>query len=187
MTIRREWAMPNSDTFSVPIIGMFVKKYLERSSVSVDPFSRNKRWFTHTNDLNPNTDAEYHMEARDFLKMLLSKGITADLFIFDPPYSPRQISECYTSAGLKAVMSDTQNSKLVKECRDLIRQIATTNAVCLSFGWNSAGMGKGWDIEEIMMVAHGGCHNDTICMAERIDSSQGELFKQANKGTTNAV
>ena len=177
----RHWAMPNGDTFTVPIIGNFVQKYLQRSEVSVDPFARNKRWATHTNDLNPATEAEHHMEARAFLAMLVERGVRADLLIFDPPYSPRQISECYATAGMKAGMADTQNAKLVKECRDLMRQIARPGAVCLSFGWNSAGMGKGWKLEELMLVAHGGCHNDTICMAERRLADEPDLFT-ANAG-----
>jgi len=172
----RHWSMPNSDTFSVPIIGQFVQRYLQRSEVSVDPFARNKRWATHTNDINPATQAEHHMEARAFLAMLVERGVRADLLIFDPPYSPRQISECYAASGLKAGMADTQNAKLVKDCRDLMRQIATHEAVCLSFGWNSTGMGKGWRLDELMLVTHGGCHNDTICMAERRLPEDADLF-----------
>ena len=172
----REWAMPNGDTFSIPVIGNFVQKYLIKSKVSVDPFARNKRWATFTNDLNPSTEAEHHMEARLFLKMLVDQGVRADLLIFDPPYSPRQISECYASAGMKAGMVDTQNAKLIKECRDLMKAMAEPGATCLSFGWNSAGMGKGWKIEEIMLVAHGSCHNDTICLAEKHIDSQVSLL-----------
>ena len=48
--------------------------------------------------------------------------------------------------------------------------------VALSFGWNTVGMGKGWNTEEIMLVCHGGDHNDTICMADRMISKQGDLF-----------
>jgi hypothetical protein len=179
MMFTRTWAMPNGDTFSVKPIGEFVQRYLSASSVSVDPFARDKRWATHTNDLNPATEAEHHMEARAFLRMLIERGVRADLLIFDPPYSPRQISECYATAGMKAGMADTQNAKLVKECRDLMRQLAIPCAVCLSFGWNSAGMGKGWQLEELMLVAHGGCHNDTICMAERRLPSLPDLFRTA--------
>lgn len=38
----------------------------------------------------------------------------------------------------------------------------------LSFGWNSVGMGKsrGFEIVEIMLVSHGGMHNDTIYVRE---------------------
>lgn len=39
----------------------------------------------------------------------------------------------------------------------------------ISFGWNSGGIGKQYDFEiiEIMLVAHGGAHNDTIVTVER--------------------
>ena len=55
--------MLNSDTFSVKPIGEFVQRYLKESKVSIDPFARNKRWATHTNDINPKTEAEHHMDA----------------------------------------------------------------------------------------------------------------------------
>jgi hypothetical protein len=106
LTFSRQWAMPSADTFSVPPIGDFVKKYLRDSKVSIDPFARNKRWATYTNDLNPDTAAEYHCDALDFLKMLKEKGVTADLIIYDPPYSPRQIKECYDGIGRKMQLSD---------------------------------------------------------------------------------
>lgn len=54
-----------------------------------------------------------------------------------------------------------------KRRRELIHQIITEDAIVLSFGWNTNGMGKGWEIEEILLCAHGSDHNDTICMAER--------------------
>ena len=165
----RTWAMPNPNTFSVKPIGEFVQRYLKASNLSVDPFARDKRWATYTNDLNPSTQAEYHMEAREFLRKLKKEDVVVDLVIFDPPYSPRQVSECYRSAGLKATMVDTQDGRMVRECRDTLQELTVAEAVCLSFGWNTNGMGKrrGWEITEIMLVSHGGRHNDTICIAER--------------------
>lgn len=71
MIINRVWAMPSADTFDIAPIGDLVKRYLSQSKISIDPFARNKRWATYTNDLNPITDAEYHMMASDFLKMLV--------------------------------------------------------------------------------------------------------------------
>tara|TARA_R110002126_G_scaffold71673_3_gene179589 strand:- start:1675 stop:2193 length:519 start_codon:yes stop_codon:yes gene_type:complete len=168
--------MPNADTFTVPDIGNMVKRYLSESSVSVDPFSRNKRWATHTNDINPKTKAEYHLEAREFMRRLVNQGLKADLIIFDPPYSPRQVSEVYSEIGLTATMKDTQTAVMKKECRTLMRQLCEPNSVVLSFGWNTVGMGKGFNTEEIMLVCHGGDHNDTICMADRMVSKQGDLF-----------
>lgn len=165
----REWAMPNHDTFSVPPIGKFVQRYLSESTVSVDPFARNKMWATHTNDLNPKTSAKHHMDAEDFLNMLASDGVKCDLAILDPPYSPRQISECYKEVGMTVGMKDTQSALLYQRVRDALAPILAPNAIILSFGWNTVGMGKRHHCEiiEILLCCHGGAHNDTICLAER--------------------
>lgn len=174
MKFSREWAMPNSETFSIPCIKGFVDRYLSKSKVSVDPFARNNQWATHTNDLNTFTNAACHLDVLDFLKMLKCKSVKADLVIFDPPYSPRQISECYQSIGRECGMEDTQISSLHKNMRSLAMDIITNDAVVLSFGWNTVGMGieRGFEIIEIMLVCHGGGHNDTICMAERLVQKQ---------------
>ena len=161
--------MPSADTFNISPIAGFVQSYLVRSKISVDPFARNKRWATHTNDLNPDTAAEHHLDAEKFCNMMTSRGVFADLVIFDPPYSPRQISECYKQVGRTVGMEETQSAVLYQRVRGAILPICTADAVVLSFGWNSVGMGKGHGFEliELMLCCHGGAHNDTICIAER--------------------
>jgi hypothetical protein len=57
MFFRRAFAMPNSETFSIQPIAELVQTFVARSTVSVDPFARDRDWFTHTNDLNPATKA----------------------------------------------------------------------------------------------------------------------------------
>ena len=168
--------MPSGDTFSVPPIGDFVRRYLSAAKVSIDPFARNKAWATHTNDLNPETTAQHHMDAEAFLLLLGSQGVKADLIIFDPPYSPRQISECYKEAGITVGMKETQNAALYARMKSALLPILTPDAVVLSFGWNSAGMGKkhGFEQIEIKLVCHGAAHNDTICLAEQ--RTQGSLI-----------
>lgn len=168
MKFSRAFAMPNSETFSIVEIGQFVQRYLSRSNSSIDPFARNKKLATYTNDLDPNTAANSHEDAEEFCKKLTG-GIRVDLALFDPPYSPRQISECYKSIGLEVGMKETQNGAFYKRVRDALDVLVDPGGVVLSFGWNSAGMGKGrgYEIEEILMVNHGGAHNDTICLAER--------------------
>jgi len=177
MKFTRTWAMPSHDTFSVAPIGDFVMRYLRESKVSVDPFARNKRWATYTNDLNPDTEAQYHLDAEEFLKTIALDGVKADLVVFDPPYSPRQISECYKSIGMEVGMKETQSALLYQRVRNAIVPLLTENAIVLSFGWNTVGMGKkrGFEIEEIMLCCHGGAHNDTICMAEKLNSDQGNF------------
>ncbi len=161
--------MPSADTFDCEPIKGFVQKYLLKSKVSVDPFARNKLWATYTNDLNPQTVAKYHLDAEQFLLNLAGENVKADLVLFDPPYSPRQISECYKSIGLAVGMQETQSALLYERVRKAVVPICTHDAIVLSFGWNSVGMGKGNGFEqiEIMLCCHGGAHNDTICLAER--------------------
>jgi hypothetical protein len=169
MTFTRAFSMPNAETFSMPPVEAFVRRYLAASKCSVDPFARNKRWATVTNDLSPDTVAEYHMDAEAFLLEMKAQGKMFDLALFDPPYSPRQISECYRGIGMEVGMKETQNAALYRRVRDALTPVLTPNAIVLSFGWNSNGMGKrrGWEITETLLVAHGGGHNDTICIAER--------------------
>lgn len=168
MIFNRVWAMPNSETFSVKPIGEFVKRYLAGSTISIDPFARNNRWATHTNDLNPDTKAEHHMDATEFLKKLADEKIKADLIIIDPPYSPRQVKECYDNIGIKMKQGDALLGDIRSKLREQISRIISPTGKVLWFGWNTTGLGKkyGFEIEEILLVCHGSDHNDTICFAE---------------------
>ena len=176
MKFQRIFAMPNADTLSMPEVGSWARSWIQGESV--DPFARNCRLAKWRNDLNPETAAEFHMDAVAFLEELRARGVEADSAIFDPPYSPRQISEVYASMGLTATGRDTQNSRLYRECRDALDAIMKPGGVVLSFGWNSNGMGvkRGYAVEDVLLVQHGGAHNDTICMAERkTPQAQGAL------------
>lgn len=161
----RAWAMPSPDTFEIPPIANFVARHLR--GVSVDPFARNSTLATWRNDLSPATLAQDHMDAEDFLRALATRGVVADTLLFDPPYSPRQISEAYASVGRAVGMTGTQNGALYRRVREAAIPILAPDATVLSFGWNSAGFGPEFEFTEILLVAHGGAHNDTICVAQR--------------------
>lgn len=176
--IDRVWAMPSADTFDVPPIAGFVQQYLLKSKVSVDPFARNKRWATYTNDLNPNTAAQYHLEAADFLRNLLADGVRADLVIFDPPYNPSQAKECYESIGLRNTLRSAQSGGVWAEEKDIASHLLTNKGTFLWFGWNTCGMGKGrgFEVAEILIVSHGRGKNDTLCLAEVRRPKHPDLF-----------
>jgi hypothetical protein len=176
----RCFAMPNAATFSVKPIGEFVQRYLAGATVSVDPFARNRDWATYTNDINPSTSAQSHHDAEAFLDDLAAKKVNANLALFDPPYSPRQIMEHYQAAGRTVTQEDTQSGRLFRRVRNAIDKIIAPGGVVLSFGWQSIGMGtaRGYDLIETMLVAHGGGHNDTICIAER----KATLVPSQNRG-----
>ena len=164
----RCFALPNAATFSVRPIGEFVQRYLSNAAISIDPFARNCDWATYTNDINPSTSSQSHCDAEAFLVDLATRGIRADLAFFDPPYSPGQVSEHYKAANV-SMNSDYQNGKFYKRVRGALDRIMRPDGIVLSFGWQSAGMGigRGYRLIEVMLVAHGGAHYDTICIAEQ--------------------
>jgi len=178
MTIQRVWAMPASDTFDVAPIGELVKRYLRQSTVSIDPFARNKRWCTFTNDLNPHTAAEHHRDALVFLRWLRLRGQLADFVIFDPPYSPRQIKECYDGIGLKMGGEEAWRTQGWTQERQVIDSLLAVGGVVISCGWNSTGMGIGRPYRrlETLLVCHGAGHNDTIVVVDKKLAHQSKLL-----------
>ncbi len=170
MIIQRAWAMPHHETFSIKPIAQLLQRYLNDGDVIVDPFARNATLGTITNDLNPDTAAQYHMEAVEFLDMLIAQGVLADVILFDPPYSPRQVAECYNQIGKKVTMETTQSS-FYSQLKDRIQLLTKQGGVVISCGWNSNGIGKtrGFRMTEILLVAHGGAHHDTIVTVEEAE------------------
>lgn len=157
-----EWSMPNRWTFQIPCIGAFVARHLHGKKVVVDPFAGRSGFATHANDI-----AISKRDSREWLDELITAGLQADAVLFDPPYSPRQISECYKEAGRVVGMKDTQSAVLYAEIRERLDMVLKPDGIALCFGWQSSGFGKRYTTEEIMLVQHGGAHNDTICVAQR--------------------
>lgn len=166
MKITREWSMPNKNTFNIKPIKQLIDKYILPEQISIDPFANSSKIAKITNDLNTEYDTDYHLDALDFLKKFEDNSI--DLIFYDPPYSPRQVSESYKKLGKTVNMQTTQASYWSNQKNEISR-ILKPNGVCISCGWNSNGIGKthGFECEEILLVAHGGNHNDTIVVVER--------------------
>jgi len=148
MEIERRWAMPNKRTFDINPI----RKLIERHSITVgdnwiDPFPY-----------------PYKKDALEYLSEF--KDGSVEGILFDPPYSPRQLKECYDNLGM--VLHDTKSSVWSK-WKDEIARVIKPGGKCISFGWSTNGLGKsrGFEIIYILLVAHGGNHNDTICTVEK--------------------
>ncbi len=156
--------MPNSKTFSIPPIKTLIQKHA--SGIILDPFANSNKLATITNDLDEQYDTDYHMDALDFLRIFESESV--DTVLYDPPYSPRQVSECYKALGQTVNTQTTQASYWSRQKAEIGR-IVKPGGVAITCSWNSGGIGKkyGFEIEEIMLVAHGGWHNDTIVVVER--------------------
>lgn len=163
MRMSRKWAMPNKFTFQICCIKELIFKYkLECPGIWIDPFAGSSQIAELNNDLNP----EFGYSALDAEKFINNHEF--DHVLFDPPYSPRQIAECYKSVGKRVDMKKTQNALLYSRVRNAVTKKIKPRSIVISFGWNSNGFGKtkGYEIIEILLVAHGGAHNDTIVVVE---------------------
>jgi len=173
MKISRKWEMPNGKTFKINAFRDLILKYSKPNITILDPFANEhsiKDYLSHcnyiSNDLDTDYNTDYHMEAQDFLKQF--NDCSADLVLYDPPYTPRQVSEIYKKLDKTVNMEDTQSSYWVK-FKDEISRVLKPGGICISFGWNSNGIGKNNNMEiiEILIVAHGGNHNDTIATVDK--------------------
>ena len=151
MKIERKWAMPNKRTFTIKPIKRLIERETRDCKVILDLFP-------------------YPFE-RDALEVAkeTSDG-SIDCVLFDPPYSFHQLNVSYNNEGEK--ITDTYRRDLKKE----ICRIVKPGGIIISFGWNSNGVsidhkpGAGLKVMEktrILLVAHGGGHNDTIVTVER--------------------
>ncbi len=166
MKITREWAMPNRWTFAIPPIANLIGKYVGNGKGWIDPFAGKNSPAEITNDIDARNCAAYHMEAHEFVDTLpgIYRGV-----IFDPPYSLEQCKRSYEDVGRKFTMQDGQVCGRWSELKHKISRKLEINAIAICCGWNSEGFGKGrgFELEEILLVAHGSGHNDTIVTVER--------------------
>src|SRR5574338_159634 len=107
--------MPNKNTFDIRSIRALIDRYND-GGFSIDPFANTNRIATITNDIDSAMGCDYCMDAVDFIK--LHSDLSVDLTLYDPPYSPRQVSGSYRKLGMSVNMETTQSSfwsKLKKE------------------------------------------------------------------------
>jgi DNA modification methylase len=159
--------MPNKNTFDIKPINELINRYIHKvDGIILDPFANKNTLATITNDLDPQFNTDYNLDAIDFLELFDDNSI--DMVLYDPPFSSRQVSECYKRLGKTVNMKTTQASYWSKQKKEISR-IVKKDGIVISCGWNSGGIGKtnGFKIIEILLVAHGGWHNDTIITVEK--------------------
>ena len=158
------WGMPNHLTFKIKPIKKWLEEHLPEGKI-LDPFA-NRRSIEGviTNDLNPEADVDYHMDAIDFLRLFPDDSV--DCVLFDPPYSLRQLKECYDSIGNAMTLHESKH--FFSDVRNEIARVLKPGGFVFSFGWSSVGIGKnrGFQKQHLLIVCHGGNHNDTLCLKE---------------------
>lgn len=169
--------MPNKNTFEIAPIKALLQEEVDLSKKWIDPFANKNKIASVTNDLNKAYHTDYHLDALDFLKLFEDESI--DGVLYDPPYSPRQVSECYNDVGYNVTWDTTKASFWGNHKREISRIVKIGGKV-ITFGWNSGGIGYkyGFEIQRILLVPHGGWHNDTICTVE-IKTHEGTIEEKA--------
>lgn len=173
MKITRVWVMPNKQTFLMPPVKELLSCYMKPDEVWIDPFAGWNSPATVTNDFNPEAPTLFHQDAFDFAEEVANEGIIYDGCLFDPPYSLEQIKRSYEGVGLKSKLGySTQGAEDPtgnwKKVKDNLAKVMKRMGKVISFGWNTSGFGKGrgFEIEEILLLCHGGNHNDTLVTVE---------------------
>jgi hypothetical protein len=156
MKIERIWSMPNKWTFTIKPIRELLKE--EVLGYWIDPFSGYNSPAQDTNDLDVKAPTKFHMDALKFLKGF--KNNSADGILYDPPYSITQAR----GYGKKEYAS----MRYWKQCKDEMARIIKQGGKAICFGWSSMGLGinRGFKMERILLVPHGGSKNDTIVTVE---------------------
>lgn len=148
--------MPNHNTSEIKPINRLLHRYTKGGKNWIDPFAKSCSIAETTNDLNPTYYTTYNEDYKIFLQRYIGQMVKG--IIVDPPYSPRQITECYNSIGLKATQEDTQG--FYHHVWNYIEEIMPRYVI--QMGWHSNGRKHIYDIVELLLVQHGGSHNDTI-------------------------
>lgn len=156
--------MASAWTFSIPPIKKLLNEEVT-DGLWCDPFAGKNSPAQVTNDINPERDTTHHMDAIEFLKSQPDNHYHGVLL--DPPYSTRQVSEHYKEAGIKVTGWHT-SAGWTATIKAEIARITKPGGKVICFGWNSAGIGKtrGFELNRVLLVPHGGAKNDTIVTVE---------------------
>jgi hypothetical protein len=120
-----------------------------------DPFARNCEIGTHTNDIDPATKAQDHIDAKEWLSRQPTQYF--DSVIFDPPFSEIMADRKYS--GHQNIYTVPG---YVSECFKEIARILKPAGKVLKLGYNSTRHHHLLDLKKGWIVTFGGNRNDVI-------------------------
>lgn len=159
---------PSKNTFSMKPAYALAKRWIGNPHDWIDPFARDCQLVYWTNDLNPETDAKEHLDFRDFFDSVIESKITVEGVILDPPFSPDQIKRSYEGIGYDFTQEDSHG--LYNHAWDKILEIMPMYVIMA--GWHTNGRKEHYELEEVMILAHGSQHYDTLISVWRKKDQQ---------------
>jgi hypothetical protein len=154
----------NKYTFKSPKIKKWVEKNVEGKTLNLFSGMVSLDCDEIRNDIRKEMNADYHMDALKFVKwyrnVVRREGYTKfNTILLDPPYSYRKGMEMYEGKM-------TSKFNLIKK---YIPLILSKNGIVITYGYHSVIMGekRGFKIEHICLMSHGGAIHDTIATVER--------------------
>ena len=109
------------------------------------------------NDIRETMPADFHMDALELVREWDAELF--DTILLDPPYSFRKSMEMYEGKKMSPF----------NQLKDALLPILRPRGIVVTFGYHSVVMGKirGFEVEHICLMSHGGAIHDTIATVER--------------------
>lgn len=156
----------NKYTYKIKAIKDFVEDNIQ-GEVVLNIFAGESKYGT-TNDLDPNQDTDYSMEAIEFLKMY--DECSVDTILFDPPFNLDLHKKLYSNG-----LTYKTYGKWIWDIKKEIARVLKVGGKVISSGYETNGIGslKGFEKEKLLVVAHGGLLRDTFTYSEvKIESGK---------------
>lgn len=159
MKISHQLTNITAHPFDNPHIKKIILKYINKIIIDMDgiqpsicdPFRNKQKRIQGTklisNDLNPDFDTTYNLEACDFGELCEREGFGFNLVLFDPPYSLRQLKEQYENIGHK--LKKWQTNNMWGRCKDSLARCVYPGGYVISLGWHTHGFGKHRGFEKV--------------------------------------
>lgn len=108
-------------------------------------------------DSDPSMNSDYHMDALEFCR--LPRYDKFDTVVLDPPYAYRKSMEMYNGNVCSPF----------KQLKHALMGVISSDAKVITLGYHSVSMGRvrSFEVEEILLMSHGGAIHDTIVTVER--------------------
>ena len=162
-----KWSMPNKWTFKMKPVDKFISSEILNAKKILIPFAGETR-FSNAHDITyidieEDRPKPYILgDCRDVMEDLIKQKKKYNLIILDPPFTFFQAVRTYNN----------QKMQDISYIRNLTDKLLFKGGIVISCGFNSTGMNskkynRKYEKIKLLLVNHGGSHNDTIILKER--------------------